>query len=299
MDQNKQNNDDMQGMYTAWTKFMTDFWKDFGKTGAGTPFSNSDDKSSAKFSGGIFEKTQKTMESNARLFQAMASMFTKPENLSMFFQTTETLPEFMLNVAQQSWETCIESGRRWSDRASAMGQTDAYNFDDLDHETFENIRQLYEREVQKYLNIPQLGLTRGYQEKINRLIDKQTLFSTTLQEFMYLFFVPIEKSHGIMQEKIEQMVEDGEIHDDYKQYYSMWIKILEGHYMALLQSPEYTKVMNKTIKSLTEYKKAKEEILTDVLQQLPVPTNHDMDELYKDLYLLKKKVMDLSEKIKG
>jgi polyhydroxyalkanoate synthesis regulator phasin len=34
------------------------------------------------------------------------------------------------------------------------------------------------------------------------------------------------------------------------------------------------------------------------LQNLPIPTNKDMDELYKDLYILKKRVKELERKVK-
>jgi len=67
--------------------------------------------------------------------------------------------------------------------------------------------------------------------------------------------------------------------------------------MTLLKSPEYTQVMNSTIEALTQYRKAKEEMLYDLLQDIPIPTNKEMDEFYKEFYLLKKKVRELSRKL--
>jgi archaellum component FlaC len=42
---------------------------------------------------------------------------------------------------------------------------------------------------------------------------------------------------------------------------------------------------------------AKQEFLRDGLQQLPIPTNKDMDDLYKELYLLKKRIKALEKKV--
>jgi polyhydroxyalkanoate synthesis regulator phasin len=42
---------------------------------------------------------------------------------------------------------------------------------------------------------------------------------------------------------------------------------------------------------------AKNEVLQDVLQILPVPTYKEIDELYKDLHILKKKVRDLERQL--
>jgi polyhydroxyalkanoate synthesis regulator phasin len=38
-----------------------------------------------------------------------------------------------------------------------------------------------------------------------------------------------------------------------------------------------------------------EKVLEDILRMLPVPNQKDMDELYKEIYLLKKKVKTLEK----
>ena len=80
--------------------------------------------------------------------------------------------------------------------------------------------------------------------------------------------------------------------DNPKVYYQEWIKILEGHYMTLLKSPEYTSKMHATLSAFENFVAAKNEILQDFLQTLPVPTDKDMDELYQEIYLLKKRMRE-------
>ena len=67
--------------------------------------------------------------------------------------------------------------------------------------------------------------------------------------------------------------------------------------MKLLQSPDYTRVMDKTIAALVDYRNARDEMMYDMLKNLPIPTNREMDELYKEFYELKKKVRKLSKKV--
>ena len=98
-----------------------------------------------------------------------------------------------------------------------------------------------------------------------------------------------------MQAKITEMAEAGELPDDSKTYYQMWIKILEGHYMTLFKSPEYAEVMGETLNALEDYKMTSEKVMEDILEMFPVPTQKDMDELYKEIYLLKKKVKALEK----
>jgi polyhydroxyalkanoate synthesis regulator phasin len=106
----------------------------------------------------------------------------------------------------------------------------------------------------------------------------------------------MEKSFQVLQEKLTELADEGELPEDSKKYYQMWIKILEGHYMTLFQSSEYTQALNKTLDSLSEFSVAKKEILQDFMNMLPVPTHKEMDELYKEIYLLKKRIKELEKK---
>jgi polyhydroxyalkanoate synthesis regulator phasin len=79
----------------------------------------------------------------------------------------------------------------------------------------------------------------------------------------------------------------------------MWIKVLEGHYMTLFKSPDYLDSLVRTLGTAQDYKMAQHQMLADILQVLPIPTNKDMDELYKEIYLLKKKVKELSSSMEN
>lgn len=52
-----------------------------------------------------------------------------------------------------------------------------------------------------------------------------------------------------------------------------------------------------TLSHSADYKAAQQRLLFDLLQPLPIPTNRDMDELYKEIYLLKKTVRELTRKV--
>ncbi len=118
------------------------------------------------------------------------------------------------------------------------------------------------------------------------------MFQAAIAEFLQLLFLPMEKSIQAMQEKIAEMADEGLLPENPKVYYQMWIKILEGHYMTLLKSPEYTTKMDNTLGAFDNFIASKNEILQDFLQTLPVPTDKDMDELYQEIYQLKKRMRE-------
>jgi polyhydroxyalkanoate synthase subunit PhaE len=285
---------DMTKMFDSWLKAAMELWENMPRMQLDENtkynfFSKQQDSS---------HQAQQTWDQGAKIADSFASMFSEPKNLEALCKTTGSISEFIMKMSKQVWEGYVEVQKNWTDRATLLSKHEkAFSFNELDHETFKNIREIYEKEFQKFFHIPQIGLNRSYQERANMAVDKYNLFQNSLSEFIYMFYVPLEQSTSVMQEKIKDMVEKGEFSDNYKEYYSIWIKILEAHYKEILQSSEYTEVMNKTIQSLIAYRNARDEIMYDILKNLPIPTNREMDEFYKEFYELKKKVRELSKKI--
>ena len=292
MDGHSKDSTGTEPLVGEWMKQFMAFWESIARTGAEAFVPNGMPGKTQQ------EKIRKHWETGGKMFQAMAAFLNKPETIEGMLKGLDTTPDLLSELVRQLWEGYFDLQRQWLERAVKMGrETQAYSFEDIDQDTFKFIREMYEKEFRKFVQIPQLGLTRIHQEKFNQMIDRHNLFQTALGEFIYIFYVPIEKTTAVMQEKLESMAEIGEIHDDFKAYYNMWIKILEGHYMTLLKSPEYTQVMDNTIEALVKYKTAREDFLCDMLQNFPIPTYHDMDALYKDFYVLKKKIREISRKL--
>jgi hypothetical protein len=147
-----------------------------------------------------------------------------------------------------------------------------------------------------FFNVPQLGLTRYYQEHINQSVDKCYQMQGTMAQFASLLFQPIEKSFWDTQ---NGLFSSGNLKDmdakKEKEIYANWIATLEKQYMELYRSPEFVQCFNKTMESLYEFVISHRSVLEDLLQMLPVPTHRDMDGLYKEFYELKKRVRDLEK----
>ena len=93
-----------------------------------------------------------------------------------------------------------------------------------------------------------------------------------------------------------QMAEAGPLDEKTKTYYNLWIKLLEGHYMELFKQQEYAETMSNALVALNDFVDARQAVINDSLQQLNIPNNHDLDELSKEIYLLKKRVRALEKK---
>ena len=280
----------MKTSMTFWES-MTSMWSAFYTVGDGKPDSKRNDKTS---------RFQKSWESTQKTWRAWSQIISEPETMKALFKETGILPEIFLKIAQTGLNSFVHLQQQWLHRAGKFQEsTKSYTFENIDEDAVKVWTKLYETELRKFFNIPQLGLMRFYQEKMIRSVDKFNMFQSCLTEFLRLLSLPVEKSFQVMQEKLTELADTGNLPEDSKAYYQMWIKILEGHYMTLFQSSEYTKILNRTLHSMSDFSEAKKELLQDtLLYMLPVPTQKEMDELYKEIYILKKRIKELEKRSK-
>jgi len=282
-----------ESMFEAWMKSTTELWDMMTKPWTGETVSP--EKSSPK------EETPKNRATNSansvlRMCQSAASLMNTPETRDSLLQGMNTLPEIFLKMGRSGLERSFQLHQQWMESAGRIGRrTEAYSFENLDQGIFNAWTEIYEAEFSKFLNVPQLGLTRSYQERMGRLLDRFNLYQGAMAHFLSVLYLPVEKSIKVMQDEIEALTEEKRLPDNSQEYYRMWIKILEGHYMTLFKSSQYTEVLKKALDAMEDFMMARRDVLEDLIQTLPVPTQKDMDDVYKELYLLKKKVRQLEK----
>jgi len=281
--------------FAAWMKSAADLWLSAAKAqpASASNVSEASQPSSASYHGKLEEGWQALLKT----WQTSSSVLSSPQILELILKGSNALPESAMRMARTTWDGYFQLYQMWLKGVGKLGEeAKAYSFEGLEADTFKGWAEFYEKEIQPFLKAPPLGLTRFHQERANEAIDKFNQFQVDMAEFLHLLGLPMEKSLRVMQEKIEEQAKEGGLSENFKDYYNMWVKILEGHYMTLFKSPEYIRVLGRTVNVMGEYKAAREKVLADILQFFPVPTNRDMDELCKDFYELKKTVKGLAKK---
>jgi hypothetical protein len=285
-------------LFESWMDTANKFWKDVESSRGETPTwggvdLNFGSKEEAK--GEDKHRTYRSWETSVKNFAAFLKIMSAPENQQAMAENSTAFAEAYGEAAKESFENLLEFQTNLIQSfARASEHTQSYNPDDFDHSAFKSFRELYKNEWQKYLHIPKIGLPRELHEQLADFVDKSNIFYSYVGELLYLFGRPFEKSNQAMQEKMNAMLEQGEVENDSTKIYNEWIKVLEGNFMQLLQSQEYTELLNEIIRSLTAYKTVKNDVTNVFLKEFQVPTNSDMDEVYKELYLTKKKLKELT-----
>jgi len=277
-----------------WPQAMTSFWSNVLKT---MP-SGSETEQTAQ--GAKTNRFLEQWQTSLNVMKAYTQMMSEPEHTDTTVKSMNVLPEIMLKMAKSGWEASFQLQKNLLEKAGKIGQrTEAYNFDNLDHETFQALADIYEKEFRQYLQVPPLGLMRFFQERFNALLDKKNIFESTAAEFLSILYAPMEKASKVLQEKIKTMAEEGKPPKEAKEVYNIWIKILEGHYLSLFKTDLYLNSLHKTLNTMEDFLLAKDKTLRDFLMLIPVPTNQEMDDLYKEFHILKKRVKELEKKVKS
>lgn len=267
-----------EGMFQTWSKAMD------GITVPNKPEAGKSNQAKAPF------------DTAMKAFSSFSSLVSEPDSMESLFKGAGAMPQILAKMAQTGLSGLLQFQQKWFERAGQMGKsTEAYKFEDLDENAFRAWSEIYEAEFSRFFNIPQLGLMRFYQERMNQALDKFNIFQTAMSEFQRLCYLPITRSFGVLQEKLGDMAKDGALPEDPKTYYQMWVKILEGHYMTLFQSPDYIQTLGQTMDAMSEFSHAKNEVIQDMLSMFPIPTEKEIDELYKEIYLLKKRINALEK----
>lgn len=246
------------------------------------------------------DKLRDSISAGARLWSTYASVLNEPHVMQALLQGSAVIPDLTMRIARSGLQGYLDIQRQWMEKTAKAGRrTEAYRFEPLDENVFRTLSEIYEREISPLLKAPQLGLMRFYQERANLAVDRYNQFQAELAEFLRILALPMEKTAKVLQQKLEEMTREGKLPENPQEYYRLWVRILEGHYMTLFKSSDYTDALGRMLEKLGDFLVERQRVLQDMLQTLPVPTHKEMDELYRELHALKRELRDIKKKRRG
>ena len=284
---------DTENSFTAWGNIFSEMMNPM-MTHWGDMFKSGEQRQTQEFKGRMGESFQTT----AKMYQAIFGAMSGPEVLDAFQKATRVTPDIALGFVQSCMKGFSNFQGQMQEWLEKRGRAkDPMDAQALDKEFIQQWTETYENEFSQYFKIPQIGLGRFYQERALHAADKLNVFQSALSEFLHVLYLPMEKSFKSLQEKMTEMTQaDEPLDDKSKTYYNLWIRLLEGHYMELYKKQEFVESLLKTLEALEEYSSVRQAVVNDVLKLYAIPSHNDLDELYKEIYLLKKRMREYEKK---
>jgi hypothetical protein len=275
-------------LLAAWIKWTMDFWDTMAQMGPGLARGSEADGGSAPDDAWL---------SSLNLWQAFFSLLTEPGTVAAVFQGIRAPAEIVLRMAQAGWGGYFQLHRQWLEGWTDDGTlAETVDFEVLERETFKICNDLYENDFRRLLNMPHLRLTGLTQERLNQATDKFNQFQAAMGEFISMLYLPVKKSLRAMA-GVGVRARQENPPEDFKEYYKGWLKILEGHYMTLFQSAEYARTLVHTLTALQDFTMAKDALMAEAMEALSLPSRRDLDDLYREMYILKKSLKEMAKKL--
>ena len=269
--------------FTDWMKNSTDLWGQISQKGFGS-----------------FESMMEAdNKKNSQGKEWWDSAFKTWEKATPDFVNTDKQVNEFSNVIQKGWKSFLDIQQKMFENISDDNGKKQENKSKIDEKMFNVWGSLYNNEISKIFSVPQLGLNREYQEKIANLCDKLNRFQIKNSEFMNLLFIPVKNAARDMQKEFMELAKKGELPKNNEEFYKEWIKKLEKSYNEIYQSSEYSRVMGGTLFAMSEFVSVRDDLLQNMMKTLPIPSQTDMDDLYKDIYKLKKRIQTLEKEARA
>lgn len=221
-----------------------------------------------------------------------------PQNLAEPFRTvflgSTELGKAYNDINQKflsPWMENIDYFQNTVNRAS-QGDPNAYiDFLRIWQEAFQN-------SYGKLFNVPAMGFSRETNEKVLKSIDAFLEYIYSTNEFtLSLYKVGYEAMEKLMN-KIQEETNKGNPPKTFKEFYDLWIETNEETYLNLSSQESFARMLGNFVDASVSFKRRYDDLLMEVLNELPIPTDNDMDSVYRKIYELNKDVKENKKYIK-
>jgi hypothetical protein len=280
-------------LLAAWINWTMDFWDTMAQMGPGLG-------GAGRSRGQVSQETAVSGDpwlAALNLWQAFFSLLTEPGTVTAVFQGIQAPSKIILRMAQAGWGGYFYLHQQWLEGWQGNGSPSGEDgYENLDQNISKACNEIFEQDFRRLLNLPHLCLAGLPQEGVIRATVAFNQFQAAMTEFINLLFLPVKNSLRTMG---AAWVNGGKekFPEDFKEYYKRWLKILEGHYMTLFQSAEYIRTLTHTLHALEDFTLAKQELQSEAMAAMGLPTRREMDDLYREIYLLKKSVKAMARKL--
>ena len=296
------------------------------------PFANTSQNKSMPLPMGIDEETSKRIFKDSsnlfnQLYEFWNTFSSGPQNFDprrlnqvsrdLMDNYNQTLQQFFSQNLAEPFRTIfqgsIEVNKAFNDTMQNFTRPWMESFDNLQDSTnravqgdqsalndfFRTWHETFQDSYGKLFNIPAMGFSRETNEKIQKSIEAYLEYVYSTNEFsLSLYKVGYDAMDKLMS-KIQEENEKGNPPKTFKEFYDLWIETNEEVYLNLFNQESFAKMLGNLVDAGVTFKRRYDDLVMEALNELPIPTDHDMDSVYRKTYELNKQVKEHKKTIEN
>jgi class III poly(R)-hydroxyalkanoic acid synthase PhaE subunit len=162
------------------------------------------------------------------------------------------------------------------------------------HEFFANWLKTYEATYGKIVDMPIMGPSREDAERLREnfeaAINMHAAWAQSMANYQSAFMDATQKT----QEEVKKRIAEGVSPSSYKGYYDLWMETYSETFKEFLKSRFFASDLARLTSNSMDFQKSSRILIEEnILKPANLPTRTEMDDLNKEVYMLKKQVREL------
>jgi hypothetical protein len=225
--------------------------------------------------------------------EMMDKMFNfAPNQLKEMYEKNMALFSGNMKKAMESGKTMFDSMKENS-MFDMSGETFFTNM----LSQYQSVNEGLKNTMSPFMKMMTPGADRNQLVSFADISDKLALYSIKNSQMQYMNYTVGNKALEAFGEKIYSNMQEGVEYKDFMALYNEWLSINDKVYVELFSTEEYSKLQAELSTISLTLKKEMSGQLEKMLVNVPVVPRSEMDELYKTVYELKKKVSSLEKQL--
>ncbi|MBI4833832.1 MAG: hypothetical protein HY811_03285 [Planctomycetes bacterium] len=157
----------------------------------------------------------------------------------------------------------------------------------------------YESTFGKFLKMPMMGPSRNVSDKMMKSMDAFIKYCGSTADFYMMMYSPSTSAMEELSKKASELLKGDVTPEKYKEFYEMLVKTFEDKFYALFRTPAFADIMKSTLDASLNFRRHHFAVMEEILKGTPIITRSEMDEVYQQLYSLKKRINELEKHLKN
>lgn len=217
----------------------------------------------------------------------------EPEAVKLMLEHAKQLMELSSGTARQFAGPWAEAAQASMAVFPQFAQGHPESFLKIFHSLF----SAFDNTFGRAFHVPPVGKDREKIELFLRSFDDLSVYAAKLIENQHIMYVTGLAVLEKVIEKLAEKVQSGEEVKQFDEFFDIWIDVSEKAYFKLFQTEEYAKFQGELLDAGLNVRKHFFKIMEMQLYDLPLVLRSEMDDAYKTIYDLKKRVRRLEQRL--
>ncbi|MBF0472256.1 MAG: hypothetical protein HQK91_03465 [Nitrospirae bacterium] len=161
---------------------------------------------------------------------------------------------------------------------------------------FQNAYSAFDGTFGKAFKMPAVGKDREKFELILSCFDKYSNYQKNYVEFQHLTYKTSNEASKKLFETITAKIKNGEKIETYGEFFKLWMEENEKTFNVLFKTDEFSKIQANVLDTALATKRQFAKLIELLLEDYPIALRSEVDDAYKMIHDLKKRVRALEQK---